>query len=81
MAISTGVAMLAYFNSIKVQLKHKTRVSTLTDKLFQFHKGTIKTLSFLNLLFYLLHFNSIKVQLKRAHNGGEARGGGYISIP
>ena len=81
MAISTGVAMLAYFNSIKVQLKHKTRVSTLTDKLFQFHKGTIKTLSFLNLLFYLLHFNSIKVQLKRGLARGLCRRQKDISIP
>ena len=38
----------------------------LTDmQLFQFHKGTIKTINRLANIDLHLHFNSIKVQLKR----------------
>ena len=33
--------------------------------LFQFHKGTIKTLMMCLVLLTLLNFNSIKVQLRR----------------
>ena len=33
-----------YFNSIKVRLKHVGRDIVLERKLFQFHKGTIKTM-------------------------------------
>ena len=33
-----------YFNSIKVQLKHLSYRNILSCELFQFHKGTIKTL-------------------------------------
>ena len=35
---------LSNFNSIKVQLKHNKRFyRPLLNKIFQFHKGTIKT--------------------------------------
>ena len=36
----------------------------LKTNLFQFHKGTIKTLVKLYERFFLLYFNSIKVQLR-----------------
>ena len=53
-----------YFNSIKVQLKLFYDEGKPFDALFQFHKGTIKTI-LLNLLCALIsNFNSIKVQLK-----------------
>ena len=37
--------LLYYFNSIKVRLKHLQTVKYGTGIIFQFHKGTIKTLS------------------------------------
>ena len=52
------------FNSIKVQLKLESVLNTFRKKLFQFHKGTIKTVRLINPLSLVLHFNSIKVQLK-----------------
>ena len=54
-----------HFNSIKVQLKLSSGISSQSDKRFQFHKGTIKT--FANCLRESTnyHFNSIKVQLKQ----------------
>ena len=60
------------FNSIKVQLKLKANDINKIEDLFQFHKGTIKTLYLVSLLSALWYFNSIKVQLKptrytRAH--------------
>ena len=40
------------------------------SSLFQFHKGTIKTVLYLVLSLFLVPFNSIKVQLRRStvHN-------------
>ena len=35
--------MLAYFNSIKVRLKHVWKLNRNYPREFQFHKGTIKT--------------------------------------
>ena len=32
------------FNSIKVRLKHAVALTVTQDSLFQFHKGTIKTI-------------------------------------
>ena len=37
---------LHYFNSIKVRLKPEDETEFITDKKFQFHKGTIKTPAF-----------------------------------
>ena len=42
MVVSTSIVM--DFNSIKVQLKHSTYHDYNRSALFQFHKGTIKTL-------------------------------------
>ncbi len=53
------------FNSIKVQLRLTVLASCLVHRLFQFHKGTIKT-DILSIFAVLFHdFNSIKVQLRR----------------
>ena len=54
-----------YFNSIKVQLKPHTHEFSGSASIFQFHKGTIKTVIGQKDNLKLLHFNSIKVQLKR----------------
>ena len=53
-----------YFNSIKVQLKLLAFYKAYFDTLFQFHKGTIKTVVVHRDGHPLRHFNSIKVQLK-----------------
>ena len=53
-----------YFNSIKVQLKLILSNGEGTLDLFQFHKGTIKTLVLPLVQVLLSYFNSIKVQLK-----------------
>ena len=56
-----------YFNSIKVRLKLSS-ISALNNytSLFQFHKGTIKTMSLPIKMVLVLNFNSIKVRLKPA---------------
>ena len=54
----------ANFNSIKVQLKHYRRVASCQRPLFQFHKGTIKTINDRGVMIDQVYFNSIKVQLK-----------------
>ena len=54
-----------YFNSIKVQLKHKTKNFFASRGIFQFHKGTIKTHQRILIIKLHAHFNSIKVQLKQ----------------
>ena len=57
--------ILIDFNSIKVQLKLQISIPLyVSDILFQFHKGTIKTFYEYLLHHHHLHFNSIKVQLK-----------------
>ena len=53
-----------YFNSIKVRLKQDYYSNCLANPLFQFHKGTIKTVHFLYLIILYFNFNSIKVRLK-----------------
>ena len=53
-----------YFNSIKVRLKLYTDKQENATRLFQFHKGTIKTLLIPTLLMLIANFNSIKVRLK-----------------
>ena len=52
------------FNSIKVQLKLADDRQAQPHCIFQFHKGTIKTLSSIKRSWLRSDFNSIKVQLK-----------------
>ena len=52
------------FNSIKVRLKRIKPRSRHSAFLFQFHKGTIKTATFVCISFTVSDFNSIKVRLK-----------------
>ena len=55
-----------YFNSIKVRLeRNDDQCSGYFSFRFQFHKGTIRTLSDLDDDAPVLHFNSIKVRLER----------------
>ena len=56
--------LLLYFNSIKVRLKHNLACSFVRPLLFQFHKGTIKTLLLPLCSSLSTNFNSIKVRLK-----------------
>ena len=52
------------FNSIKVQLKQPNKNTIYNRILFQFHKGTIKTVLRKVIAYFVMYFNSIKVQLK-----------------
>ena len=52
------------FNSIKVQLELAGAGSMLGGLLFQFHKGTIRTLFADVSSIIIIYFNSIKVQLE-----------------
>ena len=54
------------FNSIKVRLKLDINPQVNQNLIFQFHKGTIKTLLMLFLSLRINNFNSIKVRLKLA---------------
>ena len=54
-----------HFNSIKVRLELKEVIPGDKFKLFQFHKGTIRTQKGLTLLQQNINFNSIKVRLER----------------
>ena len=56
---------ICYFNSIKVQLKQSLSKCAVSVGIFQFHKGTIKTIMYIFAVFLRPYFNSIKVQLKR----------------
>ena len=53
------------FNSIKVQLKLEADTWKKQHEVFQFHKGTIKTLAKSVYNGEVTNFNSIKVQLKQ----------------
>ena len=53
-----------HFNSIKVQLELSEQKSYHSNRLFQFHKGTIRTLILISLFLKFQDFNSIKVQLE-----------------
>ena len=59
------VVFLRDFNSIKVRLEPKP-VRDAINKLqkFQFHKGTIRTVSKIFAYLGILNFNSIKVRLE-----------------
>ena len=56
--------LLDHFNSIKVQLELFAVVITSPILIFQFHKGTIRTLTGAGKPFVIVYFNSIKVQLE-----------------
>ena len=58
--------LMSYFNSIKVQLELKFTAKTYGVVIFQFHKGTIRTIILLLYYLVLSNFNSIKVQLELA---------------
>ena len=47
----------ANFNSIKVQLKHTNLTGENTTTIFQFHKGTIKTLPLMLTTFHLIQIS------------------------
>ena len=55
------------FNSITVQLRHDKKGAPVTESLFQFHNGTIKTLSSTLATCMKARFNSITVQLRRMY--------------
>ena len=59
------------FNSIKVQLElHDEGYGIQTPRVFQFHKGTIRTDERALSTVTIGHFNSIKVQLERTRTAG-----------
>ena len=58
------VSASADFNSIKVQLERSYLWLLPQSTIFQFHKGTIRTLCPFLASLPLRHFNSIKVQLE-----------------
>ena len=63
---------LQNFNSIKVQLERTPgRQWVRSSSRFQFHKGTIRTIIFLDERIALCNFNSIKVQLELCHRPPE----------
>ena len=43
MSLSIILFRLAYFNSIKVRLEHMPFVENVKKRVFQFHKGAIRT--------------------------------------
>ena len=55
---------MVHFNSIKVQLELRLADDWYIPSLFQFHKGTIRTIDERVAHDKLLNFNSIKVQLE-----------------
>ena len=55
---------LWYFNSIKVRLEQREKISVSPIKKFQFHKGTIRTTDTARIRQSLRYFNSIKVRLE-----------------
>ena len=53
------------FNSIKVQLELQKLPIRRLKRIFQFHKGTIRTFNCNLSILIIFHFNSIKVQLEQ----------------
>ena len=53
-----------HFNSIKVRLELSSLFAFLLFRLFQFHKGAIRTCSLSIKAIAMYHFNSIKVRLE-----------------
>ena len=58
------MSFLIHFNSIKVQLELTVEREEGDPQVFQFHKGTIRTLTLEVMNIFVSHFNSIKVQLE-----------------
>ena len=52
------------FNSIKVRLEPIVLLIIADYRLFQFHKGTIRTMEYIFAGTGYMHFNSIKVRLE-----------------
>ncbi len=59
------LAVTSYFNSIKVRLEQFDYAIPEFDSVFQFHKGTIRTLHAYQSTTKTCHFNSIKVRLEQ----------------
>ena len=57
---------LPYFNSIKVRLEPARRLRSILVGLFQFHKGTIRTICLSIMTKFVIYFNSIKVRLEHS---------------
>ena len=57
-------ASIVHFNSIKVRLEPQIGSSGYSAKIFQFHKGAIRTSPFQVPPHHFLNFNSIKVRLE-----------------
>ena len=60
-----SITNTANFNSIKVQLRQTAVFLDLCFERFQFHKGTIKTITANASTAKKVYFNSIKVQLRQ----------------
>ena len=63
---------LPYFNSIKVRLRLVAVPSTSLIVIFQFHKGSIKTVEDFVKSMPIVHFNSIKVRLRPDVNNSDS---------
>ena len=59
-----SILLMSYFNSIKVRLELLVCVVLWSNLLFQFHKGTIRTVNVILSCLAFLYFNSIKVRLE-----------------
>ena len=59
-----------YFNSIKVRLEPSLFGGAISGLLFQFHKGTIRTLPLYAVGKTVRDFNSIKVRLEHFNQHG-----------
>ena len=68
------------FNSIKVQLERNRPGIMVKVKMFQFHKGSIRTNSSCSACAFACCFNSIKVQLERS-TGKRFSRTLHVSIP
>ena len=63
------LSILLHFNSIKVRLRPMSSFSYLIIRLFQFHKGSIKTPKASIIGLSPANFNSIKVRLRHTIGG------------
>ena len=57
-----------YFNSIKVRLEPQNFKNRYEAAIFQFHKGTIRTILITVTINEVIDFNSIKVRLEQVKN-------------
>ena len=67
------------FNSIKVQLERNVLKDVAKETLFQFHKGTIRTMWGITQHHNQGYFNSIKVQLEPCKVWSVALAVGYFN--